>query len=102
MSCLRCIDKAGWSFADFLFYAFRHKDDNGKGIHHKQAHANTIQRFLSRYTDRTPADILDIWFHSPNCRFDKDSVLMCSVTPPNTDIKPVCKGVLGISILHTG
>ena len=48
------IDKVGWSFVDFLYYAFRHKDNNGDDIHHKQAHANTIQKFLSGYTDRTP------------------------------------------------
>ena len=55
------IDKAGWSFANFLFYAFRYKDNNGNDIHCEQAHANTIQKFLSLYTDtcRTPADILN-------------------------------------------
>ena len=80
------IDKAGWSFADFLFYAFRHKDDNGEDI---QAHANTIQKFFGGYTDRTPADILNFWFHSPDGRLDEDSVLTYSVTTPYTDIKPV-------------
>jgi len=83
------IDKAGWSFADFLFYAFRHKDDNGNDIHREQAHANTIQKFLGGYTDRTPADILNFWYHSPDGRLDEDSVLMYSITTPYTDIKPV-------------
>lgn len=83
------IDKAGWSFVNFLCYAFRHKDDNGKGIHHEQAHTNSIQGFLSGYIDRTPTDILDIWFHSLDSCFYEDTVLMCFVTPPNRDIKPV-------------
>ena len=52
------IDKAGWSFADFLFYAFRHKDDEAEDIHREQAHANTVQKFLAGYTEHTPAEIL--------------------------------------------
>jgi hypothetical protein len=83
------IDKAGWSFADFLFYAFRHKDENGKDIHREQAHANRVQKFLAGYTDRTPADILNFWFHSPDGRLDEESVLMYSVTTPYMHIKPV-------------
>jgi len=46
------IDKAGWSFADFLFYAFCHKDDE-EDIHCEQAHANTVQKFLAGYTEHT-------------------------------------------------
>ena len=45
---LMVIDKAGWSFADFLFYVFRHKDDNGKDIHREQAHTNMIQKIFCR------------------------------------------------------
>ena len=86
---LMVIDKAGWSFADFLFYVFRHKDDNGKDIHHEQAYTNMIQKFLGGYTDRTPADILNFWFHLPDSRLDEDSDLMYSVTTPYTNIKPV-------------
>ena len=44
------IDKAGWSFVDFLFYAFWHKHENGKDIHQEQAHANTIVSLLLIYT----------------------------------------------------
>jgi len=41
---------------DFLFYAFRHKDNEGEDIHCKQAHANTVQKFLAGYTEHTPAE----------------------------------------------
>jgi hypothetical protein len=73
------IDKAGWSFADFLFYAFRHKDDKGEDIHRGQAHANTVQKFLAGYTEHTPAEILNSWFHSSDGRLDDDSELMNSL-----------------------
>ena len=83
------INKAGWSFVDFLFYAFRHKDKNGKDIHQEQAHTNIVQRFPAVYTDRTPADILNFWFHSTDRRLNQESVLMYSVTTPYMHIKPV-------------
>ena len=83
------IDKAGWSFVDFLFYAFWHKDENGKDIHWEQAHTNIVQKFLAGYTDRTPADILNFWFHSPDGCLNEESVLMYSVTTPYMHIKPV-------------
>ena len=70
------IDKTGWSFVDFLFYAFCHKDDEGEDIHCKQAHTNTVQKFLAGYTEHTPAEILNSWFHSSHGRLDDDSELM--------------------------
>ena len=70
------IDKAVWSFANFLFYAFRREDDEGEDIHCEQAHANTVQKFLARYTEHTPAEILNSWFHSSHGRLDDDSELM--------------------------
>jgi hypothetical protein len=70
------IDKVGWSFANFLFYAFCHKDDEGEDIHREQAHANTVQKFLAGYTEHTPAEILNSWFHSSHGRLDDDSELM--------------------------
>jgi hypothetical protein len=83
------IDKAGWSFVDFLFHAFRHKDENGKDIHREQAYTNRIQKFLAGYTDRMPANILNFWFHSPDGHLDEESVLMYLVITPYMHIKPV-------------
>ena len=64
---------------DFLFYAFRHKDDKGEDIHCGQAHANTVQKFLAGYTEHTLAEILNSWFHSSDGRLDDDSELIDSL-----------------------
>ena len=65
---------------DFLFDAFRHKDDAGKDIHLKQAYT---------YTDHTLTDIISSWFASPHGCLDEESVLMYLVTTHCTDIKPI-------------
>ena len=83
------IEEADWSLSHFLFYVFRHKGDDGKDIHRRKAHANTVQKFLAGNTRYTPADILMSWFHTPDGRLDRESDLMYSVLIPYSNIKPV-------------
>jgi hypothetical protein len=80
---------ASWSFSEFLFHVFRDKDCHGQTIEREQSHGNTVQAFLSGRSQHSPGEILDIWWHHRDGRFDRDSELMYSTSTPFSEIKPV-------------
>ncbi|KAF9235288.1 hypothetical protein BU15DRAFT_51510 [Melanogaster broomeanus] len=79
-------DVAEWSFAEFLYYAFRTKDGDGNEVSRTAQHAAIISRFLSGWDHHLPAGIIDLWLKHPDGRPKTRSGLtaepLYSPTPP--------------------
>jgi hypothetical protein len=67
---LDAINATNWSLADFLYFAFRVKDektDDGV-VHRTKQHAGTVGRFMRGQDKYVVSDILHCWFRSPDGR----------------------------------
>ncbi|EGN96986.1 hypothetical protein SERLA73DRAFT_185242, partial [Serpula lacrymans var. lacrymans S7.3] len=60
------IKEMHWSFAEFMYYAFRIKDNDGNEIHRTKQHATIISRFLRGRDRHLPIDILAMWMEHPD------------------------------------
>jgi hypothetical protein len=81
--------QAGASQSSFSMYS-KTKDFHGKIINCEQSHGNTVQAFLSGWSQHSLGEILDIWWCHRDGHLDCDSELMYSTSTPFSEIKPVC------------
>ncbi|KAF9235398.1 hypothetical protein BU15DRAFT_64917 [Melanogaster broomeanus] len=95
-------DVAKWSFAEFLYYAFRTKDGDGNEVSRTAQHAAIISRFLSGRDHHLPAGIIDLWLKHPDGRPKTRSGLtaepLYSPTPPYSQIKAARASITSFAV----
>ena len=55
------ISSTNWTIGEFLYHAFKTKDEDGDTVHRGGNHAAAISQFLKGQTLYGPAKILDAW-----------------------------------------
>ncbi|KAG1725956.1 hypothetical protein EDD22DRAFT_733445, partial [Suillus occidentalis] len=89
---LCAIEHVNWTLSEFLYHAFRPPVKGDKSTSRTSSHAAYVQHFLRGRTKYTPADLIHVWFHSPDgILSDNDPELkfMFETTPPYTELKGV-------------
>jgi hypothetical protein len=58
---IAAISSTNWTIGEFLFHAFKTKDEEGDTVHRGGNHTMAISQFLKGKTLYGPAKILDAW-----------------------------------------
>jgi hypothetical protein len=59
---LQLLHSMRWSIRDFIYYAFRIKDEDGKVFTKRSPrHSKMASKFLGGFCNHTPAKIVELW-----------------------------------------
>jgi hypothetical protein len=74
-------DKLNWNLSAFLYQLFRLPDSGERTIRRSRRHAGTVSAFLRGTTKYTPANILHLWYKSPDGKLEDETEMFNLDTP---------------------